>query len=125
MSELMNDFKNAAGKLKKVQRVVFKWAHIKSILINDYKKPIFICRKHDSIQLSAEFKTLANKFEELNHFSNYSGLCYLGVGKCHESSGDIESFTSFMKGARSFRKCDEQKTKLGALNNHENLEVNA
>lgn len=51
--------------------------------------------------------------------SEYAGLCFLGVAKCHESDNDFESF---LKAARQFKKADERKTKLGFINNHEFLE---
>lgn len=51
--------------------------------------------------------------------SEYAGLCFLGIAKCHESNKDFESF---LKAARQFRKADERKTKLGFINNHEFLD---
>lgn len=41
------------------------------------------------------------------------------MAKCNETEGDYESY---LKAARYFRKADERKTKLGFMNNHENLE---
>lgn len=54
-----------------------------------------------------------------SYLSEYAGLCFLGVAKCHESEKDFESF---LKAARQFKKADRRKTKLGFLNNNEFLE---
>lgn len=54
-----------------------------------------------------------------SYLSEYAGLCFLGVAKCHETDNDFESF---LKAARMFKKADERRSKLGFLNNHEFLE---
>lgn len=77
-----------------------------------------ICRKQDTKELSAEFNSLAHKFDNC-YLSEYAGLCFLGVAKCNEAEGDVEAL---LKGARMFRKADERKNKLGFINNNENLE---
>lgn len=65
-----------------------------------------------------EFSQLAARLDD-SYLSEYAGLCFLGVAKCHEADKDFESF---LKAARQFRKADERKTKLGFINNHEFLD---
>jgi len=98
MAELLEQYKNTANKLKKVQRSVFK--------------------KQDTNEIASEFSQLAVRFDD-SYLSEYAGLCFLGVAKCHEADKDFESF---LKAARQFRKADELKTKLGFINNHELLD---
>lgn len=79
----------------------------------------FFCfRKQDTKEIASEFTQLAIKLDNC-YLSEYAGLCFLGVAKCNETEGDFESY---LKAARMFRKADERQTKLGFLNNHENLE---
>lgn len=75
-------------------------------------------RKTDTKETAAEFSNLAKSFEN-SYMSAYAGLCFLGMAKCNEADSDFESF---LKAARQFKKADERKTKLGFVNNHENLE---
>ncbi|KAG5678747.1 hypothetical protein PVAND_008392 [Polypedilum vanderplanki] len=99
MSELIEEFRTTANKLKRIQRVVFK--------------------KQDTKELITEFQQLAYKFDN-SYLSEYAGLCFLGVAKCNEGSGgDVEAL---LKGARHFRKANDRKIKLGFMNNNEHLE---
>lgn len=76
------------------------------------------CRKQDTNEIASEFSQLAARLDD-SYLSEYAGLCFLGVAKCHEVEKDFESF---LKAARYFRKADERRTQLGFINNHEFLE---
>jgi len=101
MANLVEQYKQTAGKLKKVQRVVFRGF-----------------RKQETTEIANEFTQLALKLDN-SFLSEYAGLCFLGVAKCNESDDDVESY---LKAARLFRKADSRRTKLGFTNNHEFLE---
>lgn len=70
----------------------------------------YFYRKQDSKTVASDFLSLAHKFDNC-YLSEYAGLCFLGVAKCHEMTGD-DTFP-LVQGGRMFKKSDARRSKLG------------